>query len=275
MAVSLFSHSARATATAVRGRARSVYYVRDLLLVLVNREMKLRYKRSMLGILWTLLNPLLQLLILSFVFRSVMNVEIPRYTSFLFTGLLAWIWFQGSLNQATGTIVTNRELLKHPGFPVPILPIVTVTSHLIHFLLALPVLWLFLMLDGGHVTSAVLALPLVMALQFVWTLSLAYLMAACHVTFRDTQHLLTVLLQLLFYMTPIFYHASDVPERYQSLYRLNPMVHLLEAYRAILLAGVLPGNLWTLLVLTLLASGLLIWGYRHFTHMSYRFIEEV
>jgi lipopolysaccharide transport system permease protein len=137
------------------------------------------------------------------------------------------------------------------------------------------VLWLFLALDGSHITSAMLALPLVIALQFICTLSLAYFMATFHVAFRDMQYLLGVLLQLLFYVSPIFYEASTIPARYQTLYRLNPMVHLVDAYRAILMHGVLPESLWPLLILGLLASGLLLVGYQHFTRISYRFVEEV
>jgi len=277
MTVSLLARSFRSTAIAagVLSRAHRVGYVRDLLLVLVSRDMKLRYKRSILGLLWTLLNPLAQLLTLSFMFRTVLPLNIPRYTSFLFCGLLVWTWFQASLSQATVTIVENAELIKRPGFPTAILPTVTVTSHLVHFLIALPVLWLFLVLDGSRVTSAMLALPLVMALQFIWTLSLAYLMATFYVTFRDTQYLLGVVLQLLFYLTPVFYDASAIPARYQLLYGLNPMIHLLNAYRAILLRGELPEPLWSLLVLGLLAIGLLIFSYGHFTRVSYRFVEEV
>ena len=275
MAVSLSPKSVRFTAITAGALARRVRYIRDLLLVLVSRDMKLRYKRSVLGSLWTLLNPLGQLLILSFLFRSVLQLGIPRYTSFLFCGLLVWTWFQAALSQATGTIVENSDLIKRPGFPIAMLPIVTVTSHLVHFLLALPVLLLFLILDGSRMTSALLALPVVIALQFVWTLSLAYWTAACHVTLRDTQYLLGVLLQLLFYMTPVFYEASAIPARYQPFYRLNPMLHLIEAYRAILLHGKLPENLRALLVFTLLVVSLLIVGYRHFIHASYHFVEEV
>jgi lipopolysaccharide transport system permease protein len=275
MAVSLSPNPVRSTAAVVGPLARRVRYIRDLLLVLVSRDMKLRYKRSVLGSLWTLLNPLGQLLIMSFIFRSVLPLGVPRYTSFLFSGLLVWTWFQAALSQATGSIIESSELLRRPGFPVAMLPIVTVTSHLVHFLLALPVLWLFLVLDGSHVTSALLALPLVIALQFMWTLSLGYLTAACHVVFRDTQYLLGVLLQFLFYLTPVFYEASAIPARYQPLYRLNPMVHLLEAYRAILLHGKLPEHLWGLLVFALLTVSLLIVGYKYFIHASYRFVEEV
>ncbi len=250
-------------------------YIRDLLRELVGRDMKLRYKRSVLGIAWTLLNPLLQLLVFLFIFNLVLPLNIPHYSSFLFAGILAWNWFQGSLNQSTGAIVDNRELLRRPGFSIAILPIVTVTSHLIHFLLALPVLVLFLMLDGSQLTSALFALPVVIALQFILTLGLAYLVATFHVTFRDTQYLLNVLLNLLFYLTPVFYEASAIPARYQSLYWLNPMVGLIDAYRAILAHGTLPDHLISLLVLGLCATALLVYGYVTFRRASYRFVEEL
>ena len=250
-------------------------YIRDLLRELVGRDMKLRYKRSVLGIAWTLLNPLTQLLVFLFVFNLLLPLNIPHYSSFLFAGILVWNWFQGSLNQSTGAIVDNRELLRRPGFSAAILPIVTVTSHLIHFLLALPVLLLFLMLEGGQWTSALLALPGVMALQFMLTLSLAYLVATFHVTFRDTQYLLGVLLNLWFYLTPIFYDAGTLPEAYQPLYRLNPMVYLIDAYRAILVRGVLPEHLMSLLLLGLFATGLLAFGYATFVRASSHFAEEL
>ncbi len=254
--------------------ARRLVYLRDLLRELVARDMKLHYKRSILGVAWSLVNPLAQLLVFVFLFRTVLPLNVPNYPSFVLSGLLAWSWFQSSLILATGAITDSRELIRRPGFPAAILPVVTVTTYLVHFLLALPVLLLFLVFSGGRLTEAVLALPLVIALQFLLTLSLGYLVAAFHVTFRDTQHLLGVLLLLLFYLTPIFYDASVVPTRYQPLYRLNPLVYLIDAYRAILIRGALPDGL-SLLGLGALA-GVLLWvGYTTFKWMSYRFVEEL
>ncbi len=254
---------------------RRLIYTRDLLYELVSRDMKLRYKRSVLGFAWSLLNPLSQLLVLQFIFGFVLPVNIPNYFSFLFTGLLPWSWFQSSLFAATSTIVDNRELIKQPGFPVALLPTVTVTSHLVHFLLALPILLLFLIiLEGSRLTSAILALPLVIALQFILTLGLAYLVATFHVTFRDTQYLLSVLLQLFFFLTPIFYDASTVPARYQSLYRLNPMVHLVDAYRAILIRGEMPDPFY-LLVLGVFVAGFLFFSFMILKWASYHFVEEL
>jgi lipopolysaccharide transport system permease protein len=249
-------------------------YRRDLLRELVVRDMKLRYKRTVLGVAWSLLNPLAQLAIFSFVFTKVVPLDMPNYPSFVFCGLLAWSWFQSSLSLATGAITDNRELIRRPGFSAAILPAVRVTSDLIHFLLELPILLLFLVLSGSQLSSALLALPLVIVLQFALTLGLAYLVAACHVTFRDTQYLLSVCLLLLFYLTPVFYDGSAVPAHYQPFYRLNPMVHLIEGYRAILLQEALPGHL-SLLGLGALAGGLSWLGYSIFVRASHRFVEEL
>lgn len=249
-------------------------YLRDLLRELVARDMKLRYKRSVLGMVWSLINPLAQLVVFTFVFRYVLRVTVENFTLFLFTGLLAWTWFSSSLSSATGAIVANGMLIRRPGFPAAILPIVTVTTYLIHYVLALPILLLFLVLSDVQVTWALLALPLVLALQFVLTLSLAYIVSAVHVTFRDTQYLLEIVLLLGFYLSPIFYEIELVPERMQTIYGLNPMVHLLSAYRAIFLEGRWPIDmsfLWLLLG-SLLMLGV---GYSVFRRASYRFVEEI
>jgi lipopolysaccharide transport system permease protein len=249
-------------------------YKRDLLRVLVIRDMKLRYKRTVLGVAWSLLNPLAQLVIFNFVFTKVVPLAMPNYPSFVFCGLLAWSWFQSSLSLAAGAITDNRELIRRPGFSPAILPAVRVISDLIHFLLELPVLLLFLMLNGSRLSIALLTLPLLIVLQFALTLGLAYLVAACHVIFRDTQYLLSMGLLLLFYLTPVFYDGSTVPAPYQLFYRLNPMLHLIEGYRAILLQGTLPGY-FSLLGLGVLAGGLSWLGYCIFVRASYRFVEEL
>ncbi len=253
---------------------RKVTHFFDLLRELVDRDMKLIYKRSALGIAWTLINPLLQLAVFSFVFRSVIPVNIPQFSSFAFSGLLIWNWSQTALFQATGLITGNLALIRQPNFPTAILPVVTTTTGLIHFLLALPVLIIFLAMDGVQPNSVLLYLPLLMVIQFVLTVSLAYPLAAINVTFRDTQHTLGVVLQMLFYLTPIFYDLSSVPKQYQPLYQLNPMVPLIEAYRAILLKGMQPD--WSaLLIVSVVVAALLPIGLGIFRRQSDRFVEEL
>jgi lipopolysaccharide transport system permease protein len=240
----------------------------------VARDVKLRYKRSILGVGWSLLNPLAQLVVLWIVFQVILPLPIPNYAAFLFTGLLAWTWFDASLSQATVSIVENRDLVRRPGFPVATLPLVTVSSHLIHFVVALPVLLAFLLLNQIHLTRAMAALPLVLTLQFVLILSLAFLVASVHVRFRDTQYLLRVCLMLGFYLTPVFYDLAAVPMALWPLYNLNPMAHLIQSYRVILLHGQLPAA-QPLLGVAGLAALLMVLGYRAFARASDHFAEEL
>lgn len=253
---------------------RKIAHFFDLLRVLVDRDMKLLYKRSALGIAWTLINPLLQLAVFSFVFRSVIPINIPQFSSFAFSGLLIWTWSQTALFQATGLITSNKALIRQPNFPTAILPVVTTMTGLIHFLLALPVLIIFLAVDGVQPSSVLFVLPLLMVIQFVLTVGLAYPLAALNVTFRDTQHTLGVLLQMLFYLTPIFYDLNSVPKEFQPFYQLNPMVPLLEAYRAILLKGTQPD--WqALLIVSLVVAVILPIGLAIFRRQSNTFVEEL
>ncbi|WP_346289899.1 ABC transporter permease [Sphaerothrix gracilis] len=249
-------------------------YLYDLLRSLVDRDMKLMYKRSALGVTWTLISPLLQLLVFIFVFQVIVKIDIPQYASYVFTGLLVWNWFQNSLFQATGIIISSRALIRQPGFPTAILPIVVVTTGLVHFVLALPVLVVFLLIDGVQLTPWILVLPLLQLVQFGLTVTLSYFLAALNVTFRDTQHTLGVLLQFLFYLTPIFYELSNIPDRYWYGYGLNPMVHIVTCYRQILMWGAPPD--W--LALAIISGFILLLlpiGYRVFKRQSLRFVEEI
>ena len=249
-------------------------YIRDLLYILVVRDIKLRYKRSMLGLAWSLLNPLAQLLVFQFVFGVLLESNVPHFATFLFTGILVWTWFQSSLLAATEAIVGNRELIKRPTFPTPLLPLIAISSEMIHFLLAIPVLLLVLIFDDVPLTGTVLALPLIMLVQFILTLSLAYLVAIFQVSFGDTKYLLGIILHLLFFSTGIFFDINQISSTYQPLLYLNPMTHLVGAYRDILLTGQLPA-FDSLLLLTLLALGILWLGYRSFLKASYHFVEEL
>jgi lipopolysaccharide transport system permease protein len=262
-------------------RKRQIVYYWDLLQVLVVRELKLLYKRSALGVAWTLINPLLQLLVFSFVFRTVLRAEnSPHYTSSAFCGLLIWSWAQSSLFQATGLITGNRPLIRQPRFPVAILPIVTVMTGLTHLVLALPVLLIFLWLDQAQLNIMVLWLPILFVLQFLLTISFAYPLAALNVTFRDTQHTLGVLLQLMFYLLPVFYSSKliydspSIPDFLKAVYAWNPMVILLEAYRSVLIWGQ-PPNLMALAGVLGMCLLLLPIGYRIFQCQRERFVEDV
>jgi len=250
-------------------------YLRDLVIELVLRDLNLRYKRSVLGILWSLVTPLAQLLVLRFVFTVVLPLNVPNYTAFLFTGILVWTWLQSSLDQAAGSIVDNRELVRLAGFPVAILPIVTVAANLAQFLFALPILVIFLWLGGGvPLTAAPLLLPVLIAIQFLVILSIAYFVAALQVTFRDVKHLLQIAIMLGFYLTPVFYELHQAPVKYAALYQVNPMVHLIGAYRAILLHGQFPAPR-PLVAVAAASAVVLLLGYQLFARASSHFVDEL
>jgi lipopolysaccharide transport system permease protein len=241
---------------------------------LIARDVHLRYRGSALGMVWTLLNPLTELLVLMFIFGIVLPVGIPNYAAFLFIGLVSYSWFSSALMFATGAIINNRELIKRPGVPVGILPIATVASTLVHFLMSLPVLFGLLLATGVRLTSAVFLLPVLVGIQFILILSFAYPLAALNVRFRDTQHFLRVALQLLFYLTPVFYEAQMIPERFRPAYRLNPMVAMIDGYRDVLLNGRIPEAV-PLLIVVLSATVALGAGVAAFRHASDRFADEL
>lgn len=253
---------------------REFIYLRDLVYELVVRDMKQRYKRSVLGFAWTLLTPLFLFLVFQFLFQFVLKIEIPRFGPYAFSGLLVFAWFQGAIIQSAGDITGSRELVIRPGFPVYILPLVTVTTHFVYFLLAFSAFILFLLLFGEGVELSVFYLPLILPFQFILTLGLCYLIASANVFFRDTQHIVVLLFQLLLFLSPIFYEAEAVPETYRSLYSLNPLVHLLEAYRSVLFKG-LSFDWAPILIIGLSGFALLLLSLHIFLKVRFRFVEEL
>lgn len=249
-------------------------HTRDVLRELIARDVKLRYRGSYFGMAWTLLNPIAELAVLLFIFGSVLPLQIPNYAAFLFTGLLVYTWFQSSLFFATVAIVSNRDLIRHPDVPSAVLPVVSVASTMLHFLLSLPVLMVLLVATGVPLTPALFALPLLIAVQFILTLALAYPLSALHVWFRDTQYFLKVGLQLLFFLTPVFYEARTIPERFRGLYRLNPMAGIVDGYRDVLVRGVIPPlSAW--FTLLAVSCALLAVSYAVFHRASRHFVDEL
>jgi lipopolysaccharide transport system permease protein len=246
----------------------------DLIYELVLREIRIRYQRSVLGIGWSLLNPLLQWLVFFFVFRWIVPVHVTNFPVFLFIGILVWNWFQGCINGGSSVITDNPALIRQPAFPTTILPVITVTSQLVNFVLALPILFAVLLWSGVSLSAWSLLLPVMIALQFVLTLAIVYVTAAVHVSFRDTQYLLGVALLLGFYLSPVFYDVSAVPVAFAALYRLNPMVSLLDGYRAVLLRGEAP-DVRALGLIAVASALMLTLAYRFFARASHHFVEEL
>jgi lipopolysaccharide transport system permease protein len=209
----------------------------DLVRTLVWRQLVLRYRRSLLGIAWSQLGPLALLGVIAFVFSVVVPLDIPNYALFVIVGLLSWTWFASGITAATESVVESRDLVRLPGFPATMLPVVAVATHLMHFLLALPVLLVVILVVQHGLSVTLVALPLVLGVQFLVTLAPAYLLAAVNVRYRDVGHLVGVALLPLFYASPVFYGLAQVPERYHWVYDVNPFAHLLKAYRDVLLVG--------------------------------------
>jgi lipopolysaccharide transport system permease protein len=254
--------------------SRKVLYVRDLLRELVAREMKGGYRDSVLGMAWSVLTPLMYLLVFYLIFQQLFAVGVQRYSSFAFIGMTVWTWFQASLLQAVGVIRNSRDLVLQPGFPTPVLPAVSVATALINFVISLPILMILLLLEQTRPGIAILWLPILIAVQFLLILSFAYLVAALNVPFRDTQHILAVLLQLFFFATPIFYDISKLPQNLQWIFVWNPMAALIESYRGVLMHNQSP-SLLHLGVLTSLSLGLAAISFKLFVRASHRFVEEL
>ncbi|MEM7052824.1 MAG: ABC transporter permease [Acidobacteriota bacterium] len=233
---------------------------RGLLATLTVRDLKARYRGSVLGFFWSLVNPLLLLAVYSFVFGYVfqrpIGGEIEPYALFLITGLFPWIWVSGSLLEGTLSLLSNSGMLRKAVFPVEILPMVAVLSNLVHFLLAIPILLAALAIGTamGHQLGgwSMLLAPVVILLQLPMVSGLVLALAALNVHFKDVRDLLNNLLTLLFFLAPILYPLSAVPvPALQWLIRLNPFTSYTLAYQQTLFAGTFPSlGLWAQMGLT-------------------------
>lgn len=220
---------------------RALVRYRALVESLVSRELKARYRGSVLGFLWSFVNPLLVLLTYTLVFTVILpnrQPEIQPYFLFLFCGILPWTWFQASLAESSGVIIASGNLIKKVLFPAEVLPTVSVLANLVHFLLGLPILVAFLAWKG-HLAWTALLLPLPILVQLVLTLGLALFLSALTVHFRDIQNILTHVLHLWFFATPVIYSYAAIGEGtlLRRALRLNPMTHVVVTYQQMLFHG--------------------------------------
>ena len=260
--------------TRIRGKALELYRYREMFTGLVNREIRARYKGSVLGFMWSLLNPLMMMTVYSIIFSVYMRVNIPNYPMFIFSGLLPWTWFSTSLTNGTAAIVANGGLIKKVYFPLEVLPLVNVTTNLVNFVLTLPVLGIFM--AWFHVTPTwhLVWLPVVIAIQFVLSLGLALILATLHTFFRDVELVLGPVLLAWFYMTPVVYEASSVPVKYSALLTFNPMSTVITAYQDILFRGQMPAPS-SLISAAVTATGLFIIGQMVFQTKKFSFAESI
>lgn len=220
---------------------RELYQYRGLLLSLTQRELKARYRNSVLGFFWTFLNPMLQMAVYTLLFSVYMRQKMEAYTYFIFVGLLPWIWFSSSLIAGSSAISDRRDLLTKVRFPAQVLPATVVVTNLINFLLSLPLMIVLGMFFGRFPTWHLIAFPAVVLAQLCVTLAIAYLVSALNVTFRDLQQIVSNLLTLWFFVTPIFYQSTTIPERFRTVGVLaNPMAVMISSYQAIFYEQRLP-----------------------------------
>lgn len=245
----------------------------DLLVELVIRDLRLRYRRSVLGALWSQVTPLVTVAVLAVIFTRVIPLGIEDYPVVLLAGLLPWTWLQGALIGGTESVVAGRDLLRQPRFPAWMLPASAVAAHLVQFVLALPVLLIAVAAFTGRVPGTVVALPLVMLVQLALVSGPVLALAAIHVRYRDTAHLVGVVLLPLFYASPVFYDAAAL-DRASVIRAVNPMVHILDGYRAVLIRGEWP-DLSALAPVLVLSAGLAVAGWHVFDRRRGRFIEEL
>jgi ABC-type polysaccharide/polyol phosphate export permease len=226
-----------------------------LVVELVRRELKLRYRGTWLGFFWTLLNPLIMTLVYTLVFSYFLRIGIPKFPAFLLCGLLPWMmWFTEGVTMGTNCLVDHAAFLKNAIFPSQILPIVAVSTGMMNYVFSLPVLIVLLLAFKVPLGVTIFALPLIMAVQFLFILGIVYFTATYNVFFRDLRYIVQHLLFALFFLTPIMYDFSIVPAKFQILLKLNPMTHLINAYRNVLFYRIWPDwdNLGYVLALSLI-----------------------
>ena len=260
---------------------RQLVRYRALIQSLVTRELKARYRGSVLGFFWSFINPLLLLVVYSFVFTVVLPgthpPEIEPYALFLFCGILPWTWFSSSLTEAANSLMAGGNLIKKVLFPAEILPIVSVLANMMHFFFGLPILLAFLLYFRPTITFVeVLWFPVVVAVQLVFTLGLSLLLAALTVHFRDIKDILSNLLTLWFFATPIIYPMHRAPGTIsKAVLNANPFSHFAVSYQEILFYDG-PFGHWKWLMGFFGASLVLfLVGYFLFDRLRDPFAEEV
>lgn len=197
------------------------------------------HRASLLGLAWPLVRLLAQLAVLVFIFSTVLGLGIEDYPLFVFSGLVAWVWFSSGVSNGTAAIAGQRHLVLQPRFPAAVLPAVSVAVSLADVLVAFGLLTAVLAVTGDLYWT-ILLLPALVAIQFALMCGISWITAAANVYLRDVRSLVTVALTLLFYLTPVFYDASRVPADYRWVLDLNPLTTLVESYRSVLIERSLP-----------------------------------
>lgn len=257
-------------------RLKELYSYRELLYVLTVREIQIRYKQSVLGIAWAVLQPLALMLMFTLIFSVLLKIpsdDIP-YPIFSYSALLFWTFFSGSLNRAIPSLETNAALIKKIYFPREFFPVSNVLAAGFDLLIGVMILIGLMFYYHVPFTVNILYVVPILVIQIIFTLGICFFASALNVYYRDVKHALPLLIQLLMYATPIIYPISLVPDRLLTLYLLNPMTGIIESYRNILVKGLSPD----LSYLGIAAAGsvvLFILGYLYFKRIEMTFADIV
>lgn len=254
---------------------KEIYNYREMVFSLVRKDLRGRYKGSVLGFLWTFINPLFQLVIYTLVFSFILRSNIDKYYLFLFVALIPWIFFSASLTGGAASILSQKDMVKKIYFPREVLPVAYVTSCFVNMLYCFIVVFIVIIFSGVKLNAiALLYLPVIMIIEYILALGIAFISSSITVYFRDFEHILGIISMAWMYLTPIMYSVDIIPIQYQRIFSLNPMTPIIRAYRDILYYGQVP-HIRTLTSATLLGISVLIFGWFVFGKLKRHFVEEM
>ena len=253
---------------------KNIYNYRELLKNNVKKEIRGKYKNSVLGVVWTFLNPLLQLLVYALVFPLILRSTQPYYVIFVCVGLIPWTFFTTSVSQSSWTVISNGNIVKKVYFPREILPISVVTSAMVNFLISTLLIIAFCFIYGLGLTKYVIFFPLVLIIQYIFQLGISFILSSFTVYFRDLEHFVQIILQVMFYATPIVYSGDTIAQPFRTILNLNPMTHIINGYRAIFYNQTMP-NLANLGIVFILSVVICVVGYFIFRKLQKGFAEEL
>ncbi len=242
---------------------------------LVRKDLRGRYKGSVLGFLWTFINPLLQLVVYTIVFSNILRTDVDKYYLFLFVALVPWIFFQASIVGGSSSVLSQQDLVKKIYFPREVIPISYVTSCFVNMLFSFIIIFMVVLISGVSLNVlGLLCLPVIMLVEYILALGFAMIVSATTVYFRDLEHILGIVTMVWMYMTPIMYPLDFVPDNLRAVFMLNPMTPIVVAYRDVLYYGRVP-HISTLLNGFLLGMITLVLGFIIFGKLKKNFAEEL
>ena len=253
---------------------KNLYNYRELLKSNVKKEIRGKYKGSFLGVLWSFLNPLLQVAVYAIVFPYIMRVKTDNYLQYLIVGIIPWTFFTTVLNQGMIAVRMNAGIIKKVYFPREILPISVALSGLVNFFISCIIIILFCVFGGVGISWHLVLLPIFAIIQFFLTLGIVFALSAINIYIKDTEYLVTFLVNMLVYATPILYPTTLFPEKIRWVLFINPLTELITAYRDIFMYHQLPELLPTvyLVVVTIVVYFI---GLAIFRKLEKGFAEEV